>query len=63
MLSSRQQQKDAEETARRVLDVIRDLTVELHPHKKRGLVVKIELDPKENRQILLHLKANSIRSF
>ena len=37
-----QQEVDVEETARRVLEVIRGLTVELHPHKRRGAVVELD---------------------
>jgi acyl carrier protein len=33
---------DAEEQARRVLDLVRELTLELHPHKRRGLVVELD---------------------
>ncbi len=35
-------QVEPEKAARRVLDVIRELTVELHPHKRRALVVKLD---------------------
>ena len=42
MSDPERQQTDVEATAHRVLDVIRELTVEVHPHKRRGLVVELD---------------------
>jgi 1-acyl-sn-glycerol-3-phosphate acyltransferase len=37
-----EQSSQAEQTALRVLDLVRELTLELHPHKRRGLVVGLD---------------------
>ena len=42
MSAPERQQAESEETARGVLGLVRDLTLELHPHKRRDLVVELD---------------------
>ena len=53
MSAPERQQTESEDTARRILAMVQDVTLEVHPHKRRDLVVELDsaLDREGDREV------------